>query len=153
MDDSADTAYNHILFSTSAALAEVIDTHVVRRYLRDHDERDWSDADGEGSGQDVKTGSSGSQKSGGRTYAINAITAILASVTAPLSKPTPTPTRERMAPVADKDNSFFLPKRYAAICEPPCHYWAARNTHINEDDRSERHEHVHDGDSKRYVRA
>ena len=51
-----------------------------------------------------------------KTYAINAITATLARVTAPLSSPTPTPTSERMAPVADRDKSFFRPKRCAGNC-------------------------------------
>ncbi len=46
------------------------------------------------------------------TYAMKAITATLARVTAPLSRPTPTPTSESTAPMADSDKSFFRPRRY-----------------------------------------
>ena len=55
------------------------------------------------------------EKQGAGTYEMNVITATLASATAPLSKPYPTATRERMPPAADNDSRFLRPKRYAII--------------------------------------
>lgn len=49
------------------------------------------------------------------THAIKAITATLASVTAPLSRPYPTARREEIAPVADSDKSFLRPTRCAML--------------------------------------
>ena len=43
---------------------------------------------------------------------MNVMTAMLASVTAPLSRPKPTASREEMAPVAERDRSFLRPMRY-----------------------------------------
>ena len=46
--------------------------------------------------------------------AMNVITARLASGTAPLSSPIPTPIRDKMPPAADRVSKFFRPMRYHA---------------------------------------
>lgn len=83
---------------------------MVRRDLWDHDERYRTDAYGEGSGRDIDPCSahSGERR---KTYATNDMIVTLASATIPVFRPNPTPSRERIAPVAETDRSCFRPTR------------------------------------------
>ena len=86
---------------------------------------------------------------------MNVMTARLASVTAPLSKPKPTATREDMAPVADIPRSFFRPMRCTSGVRSRQARTSTvkRDTHVNEDHGRKGHQHVDDRDAQRDVGA
>lgn len=85
--------------------------YLVGRHLRNHHEWHRANTDSERPAQISVSLTDASNSYQYDTHATKVMMAVLASRTAPLSRPKPTATNDTMAPVAESDRSFLRPRR------------------------------------------
>lgn len=83
------------------------------------------------------------------TYATNVRMVTLATVTAPVSRPYPTPTSDKNAPVVDSPRRVLRPKRWISLRLTMCGLRRQR-THLNEENGREGHHNIDHRDTERH---